>query len=797
MNEEMDQPTLQAADRMSSSQSSFSEMPTQTSPALSQPLPGSAYSASASSVDATATPGSSGTPGQPMPPLSHKEATTTTEQQTQQPTRCALQDFTRCSESHLWKLMMSFYDRKGVKSWSQGIVPHFITCNAFIGRAYAKVLLGFIRDCMSPSAKMKLDPTEPLYIVELGAGSGKFSFFMLRALNELQLESHEFPASKIVYVMTDFTQKNLYFWNQHPGLKPYIERGQLDLAIFDAVNDSKIELHHSKITLKPGALKNPVCVVANYLFDTLCHDIFQVDQHQLKEGLISVGSRHAYEPDALDPEIIKRFDNHFRYRVVEDSYYDDEDADDRKHFKRILRWYLDYFGASPSGASILMPIGALRALRRLTAFSNGRAVVLSGDKGNNNPEQFRGLMDPHIAVHGSFSVMVNYHAIGLYFISRNGFVLHNPQEEASLKVSAFVLTGHDNDDDGANQAWTKIAPPEPVTDALPAPAAEKDDRGDRSMGKPPPTFRKKTTDIDDNATEATVEDYDDQQLDDGRLETSQDQRPVLTKLQCLWTGDAMERISAERSEAFPHLCRVFNDEIIRFGPNDFFVLQKSMKEDSQQPTLKGIVALLKLGDWDPDVFYKFRDSILNQAPVCGCKLRNDLCRDLPRVWENHYSLDKDKDVSFEVGRFYYGIREHEKALQFYRTSTEHIGEHHVTFHNMGLCYYSLGQLDVALEHFEKSLNLNADYEKARSWHQKVSREIDRQHSLLSSSQPSSSGPGVSAVVPQTTGSPSTSTSTADRFQLNSSPPTTTSTGSRESDARGDEAHSASQPAVDA
>lgn len=36
---------------------------------------------------------------------------------------------------------------------------------------------------------------------------------------------------------------------------------------------------------------------------------------------------------------------------------------------------------------------------------------------------------------------VNYHAIGMYFISRGGFALHNPQEEASLKVSAFVVTG--------------------------------------------------------------------------------------------------------------------------------------------------------------------------------------------------------------------------------------------------------------------------------------------------------------------------------------------------------------------
>ena len=52
--------------------------------------------------------------------------------------RCVLEGFKRCSESHLWQLMMSFYDRKGPESWSQGIVPHFITCNAFIGRSYAK-----------------------------------------------------------------------------------------------------------------------------------------------------------------------------------------------------------------------------------------------------------------------------------------------------------------------------------------------------------------------------------------------------------------------------------------------------------------------------------------------------------------------------------------------------------------------------------------------------------------------------------------------------------------------------------
>mmetsp|Transcript_22865 Transcript_22865/g.75847 ORF Transcript_22865/g.75847 Transcript_22865/m.75847 type:complete len:417 (+) Transcript_22865:666-1916(+) len=410
---------------------------------------------------------------------------------------------------------------------------------------------------------------------------------------------------------------------------------------------------------------NPICVIANYLFDTLCHDIFQVENGELKEGLISVGSRNEYEQDPLDPEIIKRFDNQFLYRAIDDDYYSTSEREDACHFKRILRWYRDFFGESPGGASILLPIGALRALRRLTSFSSGRALVLSGDKGNNNHEQFRGLMDPHVAVHGSFSVMVNYHAIGLYCTSRSGFVLHDPQEEASLKVSVLVFTG----DEG-----TKITE---------AHSYSVNHRGIL----PPPHSRK-------------------------------------------WIGNEVERLSAVRSLAFPNLCRSFYDSIISFGPNDFFVMQKSMKEDSQRPALKAIVVLLKLSNWDPDVFYKFRDVILQQVPTCTIKLRNDLCRNLPRVWTQHFLLDKDKDVAFEVGRLYYGLRMYQKAIQFYRTSIQFSGEHHVTFHNMGLCHYSLDQLDSAMKNFNRALLLKSDYAKARAWQQKLLREQHYEAPLL-------------------------------------------------------------------
>jgi hypothetical protein len=227
-------------------------------------------------------------------------------------------------------------------------------------------------------------------------------------------------------------------------------------------------------------------------------------------------------------------------------------------------------------------------------YSHGRALVISGDKGNNNPDQFRGLMDPHIAVHGSFSVMVNYHAIGAYFTSRGGFALHNPQEEASLKVSAFVATG----DSRTTTATTSTT-----------------DTSNSSSTNSSNSSSNSTTAA---AAAAVV-------VDDG-----------------IWTGAAIEAKDAARSKLFPSLAGAFRYHVEQFGPNDFFVMQKCLKEDAPSPTLKSVVALLKLGDWDPDVFYKFRDTILNQVPTSGLKLRKDLCRGIPRVWENYYMLDKDK-----------------------------------------------------------------------------------------------------------------------------------------------------------
>src|SRR5262249_58696817 len=105
----------------------------------------------------------------------------------------------RLSESILWQLQRDLYHLHGIQAWSHGNVPQSMTTSPYIARAYAKLALGYLRD-VTP----ELDLSQPVYIIELGAGSGRFGYrFVKRFVNLLERSS--LAQTKFVYVMTDVT----------------------------------------------------------------------------------------------------------------------------------------------------------------------------------------------------------------------------------------------------------------------------------------------------------------------------------------------------------------------------------------------------------------------------------------------------------------------------------------------------------------------------------------------------------------------------------------------------------------
>jgi len=340
------------------------------------------------------------------------------------------------SQSILWRLQRNFFEGQGIEAWRQGTVPHYITSNPFIANAYAKVVFGFIRDCTAvagDSANDSFPPLEadqPIYIIELGSGSGRFAYHFLKKFLGFY-PSSVLKDTPFKYVMTDYSERNVEFWREHQSLRPLVEEGVLDFALFDGERDEELKLTESGDVLAPGTVKNPMVVIANYFFDSIPQDAFFIQGGQLYEGLVNVSS-YQQEPDLHDPEILSRAEISYNRNPVEPDYYDNQNWNE----------ILEYYKKRLDDTAFLFPCAALQSIGNLRRISGGRLLVISGDKGYSREEDLLGRGEPRITRHGSFSMMVNYHALGKYVQKQGGQPLHTAHRHAHLNISAFVLGSH-------------------------------------------------------------------------------------------------------------------------------------------------------------------------------------------------------------------------------------------------------------------------------------------------------------------------------------------------------------------
>ncbi len=320
-------------------------------------------------------------------------------------------------------------------AWSKGEVPHHITSSPFIADAYARVVFGFLRDCRAAesegdSSPAPLDYSQPFYVIELGSGPGRFAYLFLKNFLGL-LRGSVMKGISVRYVMTDFAESNLEYWRAHEWLRPFVEEGSLDFARFDAERGDELRLVNSGETLSAESVRNPLVVVSNYLFDSLPQDAFAVAGGQLFEALVTVTTGRK-ESDPEDPEILSRAELTYTNAPVEGDYYEDP------AWNRILE---DYGRRLPS-ASFLFPVAALDCVEYFRRLSGGRMLVLSGDRGYNGDEAIlRGEGAPAFALHGSFSMMVDYQLIGEYCRGLGGHVVHPSHRHESLNVSALIFGG--------------------------------------------------------------------------------------------------------------------------------------------------------------------------------------------------------------------------------------------------------------------------------------------------------------------------------------------------------------------
>lgn len=302
----------------------------------------------------------------------------------------------RLSQSRVWDDLRKFYDSVGVGAWSTDRIPFFATNNPALARTYVDVFCGFLDDLKLSG---ELSSEEPVYIVELGGGMGRLAYLMLTRLREIQ---DRLPV-RVCYLLTDYSQTNVDYYNSHECLMEFREEGLLRTQAFDAENG---EL--------PDLGRNPIFCIANYLFDTLSHDGFRFSNGEISEILCSVG----------DEGKVK-----FHFHPLSGPAYG------RDTYDATLEFYRKQLGQT----SVPFPIGPIRCLEGLSRASKGRMVLVMADKALRSEEDLLDFETLPLQNHdGGVSMSVNCHAIDRVWQSEGGCVVHSAPRANHLHVALYL-----------------------------------------------------------------------------------------------------------------------------------------------------------------------------------------------------------------------------------------------------------------------------------------------------------------------------------------------------------------------
>ena len=326
------------------------------------------------------------------------------------------------SESSIWQLNKDYYQREGINAWQKETVPHNLTSNSQVGKTYAEIILGLLRDL---SFQMKT--TEVVYILELGTGHGRLAYHILKHLEKLTA-SLNINLPPYCYIVSDIAEDSLSFYLEHPQFQTFFEQGVLDLWYFDATADTELNLRYAKRKINKHSLNQPLLVISNYFFDSIPSDLFRIQDDSISACSISLHSDTP--PKNIDKkDLLGQLELMFHQKEMKEPFYENGTYNEilENYRKQLVNSYLFF------------PKESFQCLNNLRTLSKKGALVISMDKGFQEMEELENKNAPELIRHGSFSVWVNYHAFGQYCEKSGGKYLFPAYSTFYSQVVCLLL----------------------------------------------------------------------------------------------------------------------------------------------------------------------------------------------------------------------------------------------------------------------------------------------------------------------------------------------------------------------
>lgn len=326
------------------------------------------------------------------------------------------------SESLIWQLNRDFYHQRGILAWSDDIVPHHMTSNSKVGKTYAELIFGLLQD-----VAIKSDSHEKVYILEMGAGHGRLAFHILSHLEKL-LSKKTTAVAEYCYVLSDIVEDNLIFFDNHPQLEEYFDRGILETAYFHASESKEIILRKSKQTIVPSILKQPIIAIGNYFFDSIANELFYIENKIISNCTVSIKSSENPQKTTAEAQI-KNMEISYHKKEQTTPFYEDP----------ILNEILESYRNLLPKSYLFFPYNAIKCIQNLRSFSKTGLVLLTMDKGFHEIRDLMNQPEPDLITHGSFSFWVNYHALNLFCEHQGGKSLFPTYSNFNLDIGCLFF----------------------------------------------------------------------------------------------------------------------------------------------------------------------------------------------------------------------------------------------------------------------------------------------------------------------------------------------------------------------
>lgn len=485
------------------------------------------------------------------------------------------------AQSKIWKIGQESYKQLGLRSWTEQGVPYYISSNPYIAKQYAKVMIGFIRDCAAAGFNSK---NAPISILELGCGNGRFGYLFLKELKK-QLQQLSFKPS-VRYIMSDIAEKNIEALKIHPLLKPYIEEGLLDFSVYNPLED---EIPYLLQSQQPLLCSSPIAVIANYLLDLLPHELYRFENGELQEGRLSLHLPKEYKYDLDDSHLLKK--------LQMDISWQKSSAHPQAHFEPLFEEYL----AKLSGAPFLIPSGAISCIEKLTNIAKNGLLFLVGDRGICNQEELLSHGEADFSIDGNFSLQVNFEALRKYFQTKEKTALSLPDHLSHRFVVALFSKG------------------------LPV-------------------------------SEATL---------------------------------------------------AYEDTLNAFSPLKYWELTNQIEESESSLSFDSIFNLLRLGNWDPSLFFSFYEQIGKLLPLLSPLQRKELSQGLEKLITHYYHLCEGDAIHItRMSLLFLHLGEFEKALYYLHQALRINPKDPTTLLNLFISYNQLGRAEDAQKYW---IELNSSH----------------------------------------------------------------------------------------